>query len=168
MHLLYLLLNYLYQLPSVSLHIFSLLPNKVEIYRTDIHVVPNLRDETGKKMFYKPIIFPNDFWQLRTQHFEVNQTTPRVPLRIEFQPMSYFKFQLFASMGAGFNEAAKQQGASVAEFDEIKRMLVETNPYFLMLTALVTVLHSVFEILAFKNDVSHWRKKDELTGVSVR
>ncbi len=25
-----------------------------------------------------------------------------------------------------------------------------------------------FEMLAFKSDVSHWRKKDELTGVSVR
>lgn len=103
-----------------------------------------MRDETGTKMFYKPIVFPNEFWQLRSQHFEINETTPRVPLQIEFQPISYFKFQLFASMGAGFNEAAKQQGgASTAELDEIKRMLVETNPYFLMLTAAVTVLHSV-------------------------
>ena len=25
-----------------------------------------------------------------------------------------------------------------------------------------------FEMLAFKSDVSHWRKKDELTGVSLR
>jgi Cleft lip and palate transmembrane protein 1 (CLPTM1) len=25
-----------------------------------------------------------------------------------------------------------------------------------------------FEMLAFKSDVSHWRKKDELTGVSIR
>lgn len=111
--------------------------------RSDVHVVPKRRDETGKKMFYKPVVFPNDFWQFRSQHFEINQTTPHVPLRIEYQPMSYFKFQVFATMGVGFNEAAKQQGASVAEFDEIKRMLVETNPYFLMLTALVTVLHSV-------------------------
>lgn len=94
-------------------------------------------------MYYKPIIFPNDFWQLRSQHFEINQTTTHVPLRIEYQPMSYFKFQLLATMGAGFQEAQKQQGASSAEFDEIKRMLVETNPYFLMLTALVTILHSV-------------------------
>lgn len=109
----------------------------------DVHLVPDMRDETGTKGFYKPIIFPNDFWQLRSQNFEINSTTPQVPLRIELQPMSYFKFQLFATLGAGFNEAAKQQGASVAEFDEIKRMLVETNPYFLMLTALVTVLHSV-------------------------
>jgi hypothetical protein len=66
-------------------------------------------------------------------------------------------------------------------------MLVETNPWFLGLTALVSVLHVMFvvfalsistfivlihrnsfEMLAFKNDVSHWKNKKELVGVSVR
>ena len=47
-------------------------------------------------------------------------------------------------MTASFAEAAKQQGATGnAELDEIKRMLVETNPYFLGLTALVSILHVV-------------------------
>ena len=52
---------------------------------------------------------------------------------------------MFASMTHGFNEAAKQQGSGAgAELDEIKRMLVETNPYFLGLTALVSILHMVY------------------------
>lgn len=47
-------------------------------------------------------------------------------------------------MTHGFNEAAKQQGASAgAELDEVKRMLLETNSYFLMLTGIVSVLHVV-------------------------
>jgi len=83
--------------------------------------------------------------------------------------MSYFKFQVFAAMTFSFQEAInKQGGGTAAEFDEVKRMLVETNPWFLALTGVVSVLHVVFEMLAFKSDVSHWRKKDELTGVSVR
>lgn len=101
--------------------------------------------------------------------------------------MTYWKFQIFASMTQGFDDAAKQGGsASGAELDEIKRMLVETNPWFLGLTALVSVLHMVyvssvivssglcahgyarFEMLAFSSDVSHWRQKQELVGVSVR
>jgi len=73
---------------------------------------------------------------------------------------------MYASFGAGFDDAAKQQGA--AEVDEIKRMLVETNPYYLAVTAIVSILHVVFEWLAFSADVSHWRKKNELVGVSVR
>ncbi len=110
-----------------------------------------------------------------------------LPLEITFQPMSYWKFQLFATMTHSFQEAAKQQGSmGGAEMDEIKRMLVETNPWFLGLTGLVSILHVMyvfprsqlvvhtdnfghrFEMLAFTSDVSHWRKKQELVGVSVR
>lgn len=48
-------------------------------------------------------------------------------------------------MTHGFNEAAKQQGQGAnTEIDEIKRMLLETNPWFLCLTALVSVLHVVY------------------------
>lgn len=58
--------------------------------------------------------------------------------------MSYFKFQMFASMTFGFQEAIKKQGGgSTAELDEVKRMLVETNPWFLGLTGIVSVLHVV-------------------------
>ncbi|KAG6373763.1 cleft lip and palate associated transmembrane protein [Boletus reticuloceps] len=134
-----------------------------------VHLVPGARDPTGTKGFYKPIVFPNDFWLLRSHLTEINATTPNVPLQITFQPMSYFKFQLFASMTHGFDEAIKQQGGGTGtELDEVKRMLLETNPWFLALTGLVGVLHTVFEMLAFKSDVSHWRQRKELVGVSVR
>ena len=90
-------------------------------------------------------------------------------------------------MTHGFNEAAKSQGTGTgSELDEVKRMLIETNPWFLGLTALVSMLHVMwvivrinlitlwligftsFEMLAFKSDVSHWRQKKEMVGVSVR
>lgn len=132
-----------------------------------IDLIPE-RDASGRP-YYKPIIFPNEFWHLRSQYIEINSTTPQLPLQIEFQPMSYWKFTTFAALTQSFAEAAKQQGAnSASELDEIKRMLVETNPYFLGVTALVSVLHVVFEFLAFSSDVSHWRHKQELVGVSVR
>ncbi|EIW76278.1 cleft lip and palate associated transmembrane protein [Coniophora puteana RWD-64-598 SS2] len=135
-----------------------------------VHLVPGARDTTGKIGYYKPIIFPNDFWLLKANMIEINGTTPTLPLRVTFQPMSYFKFQLFASMTHGFDEAAKQQGGGAnanAEMDEIKRMLVETNPWFLGLTGLVSLLHVLFEMLAFKSDVSHWRQQKELVELTL-
>lgn len=112
--------------------------------QTDVHLVPEKRDETGTKGYYNPIIFPNEFWHLKSQYVEINTTTPTLPLQVVFQPMSYFKFQVFASMTFGFQEAAKQQGGgSTAELDEVKRMLIETNPWFLALTGVVSVLHVV-------------------------
>jgi hypothetical protein len=94
---------------------------------------------------------------------------------------------VFSTLTASFEQVAQQQGSSSGgELDEIKRMLTETNPWFLALTAAVSVLHMMcagselpsgciahehpfsFEMLAFTSDVSHWRNKQELVGVSVR
>ncbi|KAF7352379.1 Cleft lip and palate associated transmembrane protein [Mycena venus] len=145
---------------------FATLPPPIQEH---VHLLPGARDETGTHGFYKPIIFPNEFWHLRSHYVELNSTTPTLPLQIVFQPMSFMKFQIFASMTQGFKEAAKTQGGgAAAELDEVKRMLLETNPWFLGLTGLVSILHVVFEMLAFKSDVSHWRQKKEMVGVSVR
>ncbi|KAF5388430.1 hypothetical protein D9615_000671 [Tricholomella constricta] len=133
-----------------------------------VHLLPDKRDETGTQGFYMPIVFSNEFWHLREHYVELNSTTPILPIQIVFQPMSYLKFQMFAAMTSGFKEAAKQQGGSAgAELDELKRMLIETNPWFLALTAVVSLLHVLFEMLAFKSDVSHWRQKKEMVGVSI-
>jgi hypothetical protein len=114
----------------------------LRLHIQDVHLVPDERDQTGTRGYYKPIVFPNEFWHLRSHYIQINETTPFLPVQITFQPMSYMKFQIFASMTHGFNEAAKQQGqASGAEIDEVKRMLLETNPWFLGLTAFVSILH---------------------------
>ncbi|EAU84419.2 cleft lip and palate associated transmembrane protein [Coprinopsis cinerea okayama7 len=135
--------------------------------REHVHLVRGQRDETGTKGYYYPIVFPNEFWHLREHYIELNSTTTSLPVQFTFQPMSFLKFQMFASMTHGFNEAAKN-GGGTSEIDELKRMLLETNPWFLGLTGLVSILHVVFEMLAFKSDVTHWRQKKEMVGVSVR
>ncbi|KAF8345576.1 cleft lip and palate associated transmembrane protein [Amanita rubescens] len=120
-----------------------------------VHILQGQRDETGTKGFYKPIIFPNDFWHLKQHYVEVNAS-------YAFAPSTN-------NLSAHVILEVSDQGASAgAELDEIKRMLLETNPWFLALTATVSLLHVVFEMLAFKSDVSHWRQKKELTGVSDR
>ena len=54
------------------------------------------------------------------------------------------------------------------ESDELKRVLLEGNPYFLALTTVVSLLHSVFDLLAFKNDIGFWKGKKNVEGLSVR
>lgn len=72
----------------------------------------------------------------------INTTTPTLPLRIAFNPISSLKFNAFAAFTQGFDEAAnKGGGVTSADLDEIKRMLVETNLWLLITTAVVSVLH---------------------------
>lgn len=72
----------------------------------------------------------------------INATTPTLPLRISYHALSTLKFNAFAAFSQGFDEAAnKGGGAASADLDEIKRMLIETNVWLLITTAVVSVLH---------------------------
>ena len=47
-------------------------------------------------------------------------------------------------------------------------MYIETDPILLSVTMIVSLLHTVFEVLAFKNDISFWKSKDSMEGISVK
>jgi hypothetical protein len=126
-----------------------------------------LAPAAGVNKYYPPV-FPNDFWLLRENLWPINDTDSKLPLHVDYKALSQIKFQIFSTMTASFEQAAQQQGTG-GEMDEIKRMLTETSPWLLITTGLVTVLHMLFEFLAFSSDIGHWRKKDkDLVGVSLR
>lgn len=62
----------------------------------------------------------------------------------------------------------KETGMETMDMDEMKRMWVETDKILLIVTAVVSVLHSVFEVLAFKNDIQFWNGKKSMEGISVK
>lgn len=47
----------------------------------------------------------------------------------------------------------------LSRFFPFVQMLAETNPIVLGITMVVSILHSVFNFLAFKNDISFWKDK---------
>ncbi|KAK8200095.1 cleft lip and palate transmembrane protein 1-domain-containing protein [Phyllosticta capitalensis] len=135
------------------------------------------RDATGQNGWYYPVLFVNTFWQLKDHMMELNSTVKEVPLRITLNQQSFWKFSIIASidtnvksngMNAAANPGQKTLSGDGAEFEEFKRILLDSNVYLLATTGVVSVLHMIFEMLAFKNDVSHWRNKKDNVGTSVR
>lgn len=59
-------------------------------------------------------------------------------------------------------------GLQPLDLDEIKRIWIETDPILLSVTMVVSLLHTVFELLAVKNDISFWNNKDSMEGISVK
>ncbi|CAG8793357.1 21199_t:CDS:2, partial [Gigaspora rosea] len=111
-----------------------------------------LPDSTTNSGWYLPIVFVNDFWILRDHLTLINETVKTLPINIKYYPLSFMKFQLYMQMDESFRKQAQMIGGDAhSEFDEIKRMLKETNPILLGVTFIVSLLHSVFEFLAFKN-----------------
>lgn len=142
------------------------------------HVVletSNARDKSGRNGWYYPIVYPNDFWQLRDHMVELNHTVITLPLHINLGMTAWWKFQVFSSLDYSFKQSAAnpntalgQSASTGSELEEMKRVLIETNIYLLSTTIIVSLLHSIFEMLAFKNDISHWRNKKDNVGISFR
>ncbi|KAL5458886.1 hypothetical protein PMIN06_003098 [Paraphaeosphaeria minitans] len=134
------------------------------------------RDATGQHGWYYPVLFTNTFWQLKKDMIELNETVKTLPLNIKLNNLANWKFNLYASMEANIraNQAAAASGQPVAgggdgsEMEMFKEILIDSNSYLLAVTAIVSVFHMIFEMLAFKNDVQHWRKKKDNVGTSVR
>ncbi|CAO3567253.1 unnamed protein product [Mortierella alpina] len=126
-----------------------------------------MRDAHGNG-YVLPAVYVNDFWLLKEQMSAINETVKELPLRINFYPISYMKLQMYASMDVGMKKQSGLMGGTGGELDEVKRMLIETNPYLLLLTVIVSCLHSAFEMLAFKNDIAFWKDKKGTGGLSVR
>ncbi len=134
------------------------------------------RDSSGQNGWYFPIIFVNTFWQLRDHMTELNETVTRLPLHISLNNLKNWKFSVYASIDDNVKQTQKKaaSGGSLgasgdgSEFEEFKRILIDTNIYLLSTTIVVSLLHTVFEMLAFKSDISHFRNKKDNVGISVR
>ncbi|EZF79370.1 hypothetical protein H110_08696 [Trichophyton rubrum MR1448] len=135
------------------------------------------RDGSGELGWYYPTFFFNRFWQLRNHMIELNSTVNEVPLRITLNTIKQWQFAIMSSIEddskqkqhqAAFGGPIPPTSGDGSEVEMIKEVLLDTNIYLLITTGVVGVLHTIFEFLAFKNDISHWRKKKDVVGTSVR
>lgn len=124
---------------------------------------------------YYPIVFLNDYWNMGRDYTPINETVKSLPLHLTFQPLSLFKWQLYAAQSMKnkwtsniLGDAFATEEASDDDQDSLKETLLETNPYLLGMTVAISILHSIFELLAFKNDIQFWNNRKSLEGLSVR
>jgi hypothetical protein len=125
----------------------------------------NVDKEAG---LYSPVLFINEFWLLEEELIPVNDTLTALPLEISFYPLPMYKYALYTQMEQNFRNQEATGASSRRDTDNMKSMFVETNPYLLAVTMVVSLLHSLFDFLAFKNDVSFWKNQKSLAGLSLR
>ncbi|KAL2256676.1 hypothetical protein VTK26DRAFT_1311 [Humicola hyalothermophila] len=171
-----------YYHPNVSL---SFIPNSGVISFPQAHPVvrhfirleaTGARDGSGQHSWYYPILFVNTFWQLKSSMVLLNDTVKSLPIRIDLNNLSDWKFKTMASIELNSREAARQAafgnsipgGGDGTEIEMIKEIFMDTNPILLGVTIAVSIAHMVLETLAFGSDIAHYRKKKDNVGISVR
>ena len=122
---------------------------------------------------YEPTIFYNSYWNLQRDYYAINDTVKTAEISIQVYPLSMMKFQIYASQTVQNNWMKEITGTSNDDSDQdtLKEMLLDTNPILVATTFIVSILHMIFEFLAFKNDIQFWNTKKEgkdMAGLSIR
>lgn len=100
---------------------------------------------------YYPILYVNEFWELKARRMPlVEGSKHKLPLRITFSSTSFLKFQVLAHLDHLFKAQEVKFGHN-SEVEQLKRMFLETAPWLIVVTAVITSLHMIFDFLAFKN-----------------
>jgi len=119
---------------------------------------------------YLPAVFMNDFWCPAERLIALNESSAaalaELPLELSFTVTNLMRWMLTTQMQQSLEQQASMHGDVAME--EMRRMMTETSPWLLAVTAFVSVLHTVFDVLAFKNDISFWRQKQSMKGLSFR
>jgi len=114
---------------------------------------------------YLPIFYTDEL-SMRETHLKELQDSNTINITLSYKPISIGKLRLFLILKQSL-EMLKDMGFKDKDVDEIKAIFSETNLYFLGLTFFVSIFHMLFDFLAFKNDISHWKKRDTMKGISV-
>lgn len=110
----------------------------------------------------------NDVFILHDRRLPVTTDAAAMPLNLSYSPVSVLRASVYGQVEELFATQQAMGLSSSDDAEEMKRMLVETNPLLLGTTAVVSALHTLLEMLAFKSDVAHWRGATSMEGVSVR
>uniref|UniRef100_A0A7N6FET3 Lipid scramblase CLPTM1L n=1 Tax=Anabas testudineus TaxID=64144 RepID=A0A7N6FET3_ANATE len=90
-----------------------------------------------------------------------------LPLTISYDSISLGRLRFWIHMQDAVY-SLQQFGFTEKDADEIKGIFVDTNLYFLALTFFVAAFHLLFDFLAFKNDISFWKQKKSMVGMSSK
>ena len=79
-----------------------------------------------------------------------------------------WKWQLQSQTEASWRQQESFTGEEDEGNDMLRNMLLDTNPWLLAVTAIVSMLHTIFDILAFKNDISFFKNKKSMVSGGCR
>ncbi|XP_070575633.1 lipid scramblase CLPTM1L-like [Ptychodera flava] len=116
---------------------------------------------------YLPLLYVDEISSRLKDLKEVKSNMTEMALHIEYKPMSIGKLRLYTTMQESL-KTLQSLGFTEKDTDDVKGIFVDTSFYLLALTFFVSACHLLFDFLAFKNDISFWRGRDSMIGLSTR
>jgi len=112
------------------------------------------------ELYYSPYFYMNDFWTLKRHLTRITQNSTNLNMTLVFNMISPGKLI--------FTNAMKMYEAYPGVLDEFKEILSDANIYLLIITMIVTTLHTILDMLSVKNEIQFWLNNKSFKGISVK
>jgi len=131
-------------------------------------VSKHLNFTTDGKQYY-PILYINDFWIMNEDLSIINDTVKSVTLHMKIDPLSFTYWSIYLSMEDNFQKQSMMFGGNADDSSDLfKHLILDNNPILVAFTFFITLVHSVLDCLALKNEIQFWRAKRSMEGLSIR
>ncbi|CAI4224290.1 unnamed protein product [Auanema sp. JU1783] len=121
----------------------------------------------GSKAKYLPIFYLDSLSFRNKDLAEIKRDMKTTEVTIDYRPSSMGKLRLLVAILESM-EQLKRMGFLEKDIDDMKSVFVDTNPYLLALTFVVATVHLLFDCLSFKNDISFWKQRKTMVGLSTK
>ncbi|KAJ1480904.1 cleft lip and palate transmembrane protein 1-domain-containing protein, partial [Baffinella frigidus] len=141
---------------------------------TEQHVSPfmlyfflNSDSYDSRSRTYIPVLHVDDLGTLQKDLLPLNASTVLMPLAVSIEPLGKSRFEWMLKMEQSV-QMHRDLGTPESEMEEVRRMFVETSSWLLIVTIVVSFVHLLFDMLAFKNDIQFWSSLKSTKGISVQ
>ena len=155
-----------YWKPSISIHLVTNVP---PFSRKDIPQYLRQHgyffDRNGN--LFSPV-YINEFWIQFDDLVLLDSSVENVSLLLKFSEIDYYSWYLQTQFESSWSVQFNELQYGIDKYDDTKNRILQTDPKLLLLTFVITILHTIFDFLAFKNDFQFWRNKKSAVGLSVK
>lgn len=128
---------------------------------------PELLGWPTRGRYWLPLVYADET-SLFSSHLRPLSRSPEMPdppISIEVLPTSLGAHRVLRLMTASFSQL-RTTGFSEGDLEELMLLVAPERLFRLLLTLIISVLHTVFSFLAFKNDVGFWSGRETVAGLS--
>ncbi|KAK6035369.1 cleft lip and palate transmembrane protein 1 [Cooperia oncophora] len=98
---------------------------------------------------------------------EVKKGVTHMNVTVKYLPVPLGKVRFHTMISTSLKQLT-QMGFTQKDLEDVKSIFADTSLYLLGLTVFVSSVHLLFDVLSFKNDISFWRTRESMVGLSTK
>ncbi|XGW12866.1 hypothetical protein V3C99_013483 [Haemonchus contortus] len=121
----------------------------------------------GNDEGYFPLLYVADLLSREKDLVEMKKGDTHMNITVKYLPVPLGKIRFHTMISSSLKQLL-QLGFTQKDLEDVKAILGDTSLYLLGITVFVSSIHLLFDVLSFKNDISFWRERESMVGLSSK